>query len=140
MQLNLFPVMMSQKQNTGLETQSHQFCVQRVNHFPSPTGCTLFLIQDAVLVARMLLTFFVTWAHFWLMFNHYLPGPFRPGNFSDTLPQPPPVHEVAVMQVQNSALSLVKLHGSSYMNFMTSTQSSLSKSLCSAFKHLPNLV
>lgn len=134
MQLNLFPVMMSQKQNTGLETQSHQFCVQRVNRFPSPAGCTLFLIQDAVLMARMLLTFFVTWAHFWLMFNHYLPGPFRPGNFPATLPQPPP------MQVQNSALSLVKLHGSSYTNFMTSTQSSLSKSPCSAFKHLPNLV
>ncbi|TRZ25745.1 hypothetical protein HGM15179_001331 [Zosterops borbonicus] len=59
----------------------------------------------------MPMAFLATWAHSWLMFSCCQPvpsGPFPPGSFPATLPQPVAVFGVDMTQGQDSALGLAE--------------------------------
>ncbi|KAK4815138.1 hypothetical protein QYF61_017579 [Mycteria americana] len=87
--------------NTAFEVRPHQCRVQGNDHCPSPAGHAIFdTSQDA-------LAFLATWAHCWLIFRRLSTNT---PSFPATLPKPVALHGVAVAQVQDLALGLVKPH------------------------------
>ncbi|KAK4819340.1 hypothetical protein QYF61_001232 [Mycteria americana] len=96
------------KLNTVFEVRPHQCRVQGHNHFPSPTGHAIFDIsQDAIGFLGHLGTLL---AHIQAAVNQHPQVLFCLAAFQPLFPKPVALHGVAVAQVQDLALGLVKPH------------------------------
>ncbi|KAK4811173.1 hypothetical protein QYF61_019804 [Mycteria americana] len=106
--LNVSLVVGGPKPNTVFEVQPHQGRVQGHNHFPSPAGHTIpDTSQDAIGFLGHLGTLL---AHIQLAVNQHPQVLFCLAAFQPLFPKPVELHGVAVAQVQDLALGLVKPH------------------------------
>ncbi|KAK4826425.1 hypothetical protein QYF61_008958 [Mycteria americana] len=106
--LNVFLVVRGPKLNTVFEMQPHQCRGQGDNHFPSPAGHTISdTSQDAVGLLSHLDTLL---AHIQLAIDQYPQVLFLQAAFQPLFPKPVALYGVAVTQVQDLALGLVKPH------------------------------
>ncbi|KAK4814532.1 hypothetical protein QYF61_022021 [Mycteria americana] len=106
--LNVFLVVRGPKLNTVFEVWPHQCRVQGHDHFPSPAGHTIFdTSQDAVGFLGHLGTLL---AHIQAAVNQHAQVLLCQAAFQPLFPKPVALHGVAVAQVQDLALGLVKLH------------------------------
>ncbi|KAK4820374.1 hypothetical protein QYF61_025450 [Mycteria americana] len=96
------------KLNTVFEVWPHQCRVQGHDHFPTPAGHAIFdTSQDAIGFLGHLGTLL---AHIQAAVNQHPQVLFRQAAFQPLLPKPVALHGVAVAQVQDLALGLVKPH------------------------------
>ncbi|KAK4831982.1 hypothetical protein QYF61_020365 [Mycteria americana] len=94
------------KLNTGFEVRPHQCRVQGHDHFPSPAGHAISdTSQDAVGLLGHLGTLL---AHIQAAVNQHPQVLFHQAAFQPLFPKPAALHGVAVAQVQDLALGLVK--------------------------------
>ncbi|KAK4831992.1 hypothetical protein QYF61_020375 [Mycteria americana] len=94
--------------NTGFEVRPHQCRVQGPDHFPSPAGHAIFdTSQDAVGLLGHLGTLP---AHIQPAVNQHPQVLFHQAAFQPLFPKPVALHGVAVAQVHDLALGLVKPH------------------------------
>ncbi|KAK4821667.1 hypothetical protein QYF61_027135 [Mycteria americana] len=94
--------------NTVFEVWPHQCRVQGHNHFPSPAGHAIFdTSQDAIGFLGCLGTLL---AHIQAAVNQYSQVLLCWAAFQPLFPKPVALHGVAVAQVQDLALGLVKPH------------------------------
>ncbi|KAK4810733.1 hypothetical protein QYF61_007707 [Mycteria americana] len=106
--LNIPLVVGGPKLNTVFEVRPHQCRVQGHNHFPSPAGHAIFdTSQDAIGLLGRLGTLL---AHIQAAVNQHPQVLFRWAAFQPLFPKPVALHGVAVAQVQDLALGLVKPH------------------------------
>ncbi|KAK4819006.1 hypothetical protein QYF61_022837 [Mycteria americana] len=106
--LNVSLVVGGPKLNTGFEVQPHQCRVQGHDHFPSPAGHAIFdASQDAIGLLGHLGTLL---AHIQPPVDQHPQVLFRWAAFQPLFPKPVALHGVAVAQVQDLALGLVKPH------------------------------
>ncbi|KAK4826479.1 hypothetical protein QYF61_009475 [Mycteria americana] len=106
--LNVSLVVRGPKLNTAFEVRPHQCRVQGDNHFPSPAGHTVSdTSQDAIGFLGCLGTLL---AHIQLAVNQHSQVLFHWAAFQPLFPKPVALHGVAVAQVQDLALGLVKPH------------------------------
>ncbi|KAK4824382.1 hypothetical protein QYF61_014042 [Mycteria americana] len=104
--LNVSLVVGGPKLNTVFEVRPHQCRVQGHNHFPSPAGHAIFdTSQDAIGFLGHLGTLL---AHIQLAVNQHSQVLFCRAAFQPLFPKPVALHGVAVDQVQDLALGLVK--------------------------------
>ncbi|KAK4818289.1 hypothetical protein QYF61_010431 [Mycteria americana] len=96
------------KLNTVFEVRPHQCRVQGHDHFPSPAGHAVSdTSQDAIGLLGRLGTLL---AHIQASVNQHAQVLFRCAAFQPLFPRPVALHGVAVAQVQDLALGLVKPH------------------------------
>ncbi|KAK4824093.1 LOW QUALITY PROTEIN: hypothetical protein QYF61_010604, partial [Mycteria americana] len=96
------------KLNTVFEVRPHQCRVQGHNHFPSPAGHAIFdTSQDAIGFLGCLGTLL---AHIQPAVNQHSQVLLCQAAFQPLFPKPVALHGVAVAQVQDLALGLVKPH------------------------------
>ncbi|KAK4831422.1 hypothetical protein QYF61_017553 [Mycteria americana] len=96
------------KLNTVFEVRPHQCRVQGHDHFPSPAGHAMFdTSQDAIGFLGHLGTLL---AHIQPAVNQHPQVLFCQAAFQPLFPKPVALHGVAVAQVQDLALGLVKPH------------------------------
>ncbi|KAK4832367.1 hypothetical protein QYF61_021966 [Mycteria americana] len=106
--LNVSLVVGGPKLSTGFEVRPHQCQVQGHDHFPSPAGHMISdTSQDAVGLLGHLATLL---AHIQVAVNQHPQVLFHRPVFQPLFPKPVALHGVAVAQVQDLALSLVKPH------------------------------
>ncbi|KAK4809951.1 hypothetical protein QYF61_002908 [Mycteria americana] len=106
--LNVSLVVRGPKLNTAFEVWPHQCWVQGHDHFPSPAGHTIFdTSQDAIGFLGHLGTLL---AHVQPAVKQHPQVLFHRAALQPLFPKPVALHEVAVAQVQDLALSLVKPH------------------------------
>ncbi|KAK4825774.1 hypothetical protein QYF61_002337 [Mycteria americana] len=106
--LNVSLVVGGPKLNTAFEVRPHQCRVQGHNHFPTPAGHTIFdTSQDAIGFLGHLGTLL---AHIQAAVNQHSQVLFCQAAFQPLFPKPVALHGVAVAQVQDPALGLVKPH------------------------------
>ncbi|KAK4817959.1 hypothetical protein QYF61_003479 [Mycteria americana] len=106
--LNVSLVVGGPKLNTVFEVRPHQCRVQGHDHFPSPAGHTIFdTSQDAIGFLGHLGTLL---AHIQAAVNQHPQVLFCLAAFQPLFPKPVALHGVAVAQVQDLALGLVKPH------------------------------
>ncbi|KAK4832495.1 hypothetical protein QYF61_023542 [Mycteria americana] len=106
--LNVSLVVGGPKLNTGFEVQPHRCRVQGHDRFPSPAGHAIFdTRQDAIGVLGHLGTLL---AHIQVAVNQHPQVLFCLAAFQPLFPKPVALHGVAVAQVQDLALGLVKPH------------------------------
>ncbi|KAK4818444.1 hypothetical protein QYF61_013131 [Mycteria americana] len=106
--LNIPLVVGGPKLNTVFEVWPHQCRVQGHNHFPSPAGHAIFdTSQDAIGFLGRLGTLL---AHIQEAVNQHPQVLFCQAAFQPLFPKPVALHGVAVAQVQDLALGLVKPH------------------------------
>ncbi|KAK4821930.1 hypothetical protein QYF61_004933 [Mycteria americana] len=106
--LNVSLVVRGPKLNTGFEVRPHQCRVQGHDRFPSPAGHTIpDTSQDAIGLLGRLGTLL---AHIQLAVNQHPQVLFCWAAFQPLFPKPVALHGVAVAQVQDLALGLVKPH------------------------------
>ncbi|KAK4807037.1 hypothetical protein QYF61_018378 [Mycteria americana] len=106
--LNVSLVVGGPKLNTVFEVRPHQRRVQGHDHFPTPAGHTIFdTSQDAIGLLGHLGTLL---AHIQPAVNQHPQVLFRQAAFQPLFPKPVALHGVAVAQVQDPALGLVKPH------------------------------
>ncbi|KAK4824096.1 hypothetical protein QYF61_010616 [Mycteria americana] len=106
--LNVPLVVGGPKLNTVFEVQPHQCRVQGHDHFPSPAGHAIFdTSQDAIGFLGCLGTLL---AHIQAAVNKHPQVLLCQAAFQPLFPKPVALHEVAVAQVQDLALGLVKPH------------------------------
>ncbi|KAK4822230.1 LOW QUALITY PROTEIN: hypothetical protein QYF61_011871 [Mycteria americana] len=106
--LNVSLVVRGPKLNTVFEVRPHQCRVQGHNHFPSPAGHAISdTSQDAIGFLGHLGTLL---AHIQAAVNQHPQVLFCQAAFQPLFPKPVALHGVAVAQVQDLALSLVKPH------------------------------
>ncbi|KAK4820818.1 hypothetical protein QYF61_007212, partial [Mycteria americana] len=106
--LNVPLVVGGPKLNTVFEVRPHHCRVQGHNHFPSPAGHTIFDInQDAIGFLGHLGTLL---AHIQAAVNQHPQVLLCLAAFQPLFPKPVVLHGVAVAQVQDLALGLVKPH------------------------------
>ncbi|KAK4831485.1 hypothetical protein QYF61_017986 [Mycteria americana] len=106
--LNVSLVVRGPKLNTVFEVRPHQCRVQGHNHFPSPAGHAIFdTSQDAVGLLGRLGTLL---AHIQAAVNQHAQILFHQAAFQPLFPKPAALHGVAVTQVHDPALGLVKPH------------------------------
>ncbi|KAK4810173.1 hypothetical protein QYF61_010485 [Mycteria americana] len=106
--LNIPLVVGGPKLNTVLEVRPHQCRVQGHNHFPSHAGHAIFdTSQDAIGFLGHLGTLL---AHIQPAVNQHAQVLFCLAAFQPLFPKPVALHGVAVAQVQDSTLGLVKPH------------------------------
>ncbi|KAK4822029.1 hypothetical protein QYF61_006942 [Mycteria americana] len=106
--LNIPLVVGGPKLNTVFEVRPHQCRVQGHDHFPSPAGHAIFdTSQDAVGLLGHLGTLL---AHIQAAVNQHPQVLFHQAAFQPLFPEPVALHGVAVAQVQDLALGLVKPH------------------------------
>ncbi|KAK4815335.1 hypothetical protein QYF61_000167 [Mycteria americana] len=106
--LNVPLVVRGPKLNTGFEVRPHQCQVQGHDHFPSPAGHTISdTSQDAIGFLGHLGTLL---AHIQAAVNQHPQVLFHRAAFQPLFPKPVALHGVAVAQVQDLALGLVKPH------------------------------
>ncbi|KAK4817336.1 hypothetical protein QYF61_010239 [Mycteria americana] len=106
--LNVLLVVRGPKLNTAFEVQPHQCRVQGDNDFPSPAGHTISdTSQDAIGFLGHLGTLL---AHMQLAINQHPQVLLCWAAFQPLFPKPVASHGVAVAQVQDLALGLVKPH------------------------------
>ncbi|KAK4818965.1 hypothetical protein QYF61_022632 [Mycteria americana] len=106
--LNVSLVVRGPKLNTVFEVRPHQCRVQGHDHFPSPPGHTIFnTSQDAIGFLGHLGTLP---AHIQPAVNQHPQVLFCRAAFQPLFPKPVALHGVAVAQVQDLALGLVKPH------------------------------
>ncbi|KAK4819032.1 hypothetical protein QYF61_024397 [Mycteria americana] len=106
--LNVSLVVRGPKLNTVFKVRPHQCRVQGHNHFPSPAGHAIFdTSQDAIGFLGHLGTLL---AHIQLAVNQHPQVLFCLAAFQPLFPKPVALHGVAVAQVQDLALGLVKPH------------------------------
>ncbi|KAK4815219.1 hypothetical protein QYF61_022866 [Mycteria americana] len=106
--LNIPLVVGGPKLNTVFEVRPHQCPVQGHNHFPSPAGHAIFDTgQDAIGLLGRLGTLL---AHIQAAVNQHPQVLLCQAAFQPLFPKPVALHGVAVAQVQDLALSLVKPH------------------------------
>ncbi|KAK4830327.1 hypothetical protein QYF61_010091 [Mycteria americana] len=104
--LNVPLVVGGPKPNTVFKVQPHQCRVQGHDHFPSPAGHTIFdTSQDAIGFLGHLGTLL---AHIQLAVNQHPQVLLCLEAFQPLFPKPAALHGVAVAQVQDLALGLVK--------------------------------
>ncbi|KAK4826227.1 hypothetical protein QYF61_006268 [Mycteria americana] len=108
--LNVSLVVGGPKLNTVFEVRPHQCRVQGHDHFPSPAGHTICdTSQDAIGFLGHLGT---PLAHIQLAVSQHPQVLFCLAAFQPLFPKPVALHGVAVAQVQDLALGLVKPHTS----------------------------
>ncbi|KAK4826991.1 hypothetical protein QYF61_013091 [Mycteria americana] len=106
--LNVSLVVGGPKLNTVFEVRPHQCRVQGHNHFPSPAGHAIFDTgQDAIGLLGHLGTLL---AHIQAAVNQHPQVLLCQAGFQPLFPKPVALHGVAVAQVQDLALGLVKPH------------------------------
>ncbi|KAK4813970.1 hypothetical protein QYF61_003704 [Mycteria americana] len=106
--LNVPLVVRGPKLNTVFEVRPHQCRVQGHDHFPSPAGHTIFdTSQDAIGFLGHLGTLL---AHIQVAVNKHPQVLLCWAAFQPLFPKPVALHGVAVAQVQDLALGLVKPH------------------------------
>ncbi|KAK4811279.1 hypothetical protein QYF61_023331 [Mycteria americana] len=106
--LNIPLVVGGPKLNTVFEVRPHQCQVQGHNHFPSPAGHAIFDTgQDAIGLLGRLGTLL---AHIQAAVNQHPQVLLCLAAFQPLFPKPVALHGVAVAQVQDLALGLVKPH------------------------------
>ncbi|KAK4825630.1 hypothetical protein QYF61_001415 [Mycteria americana] len=106
--LNIPLVVGGPKLNTVFEVRPHQCRVQGHNHFPSPAGHAIFDTgQDAIGLLGRLGTLL---AHIQAAVNQHPQVLLCWAAFQPLFPKPVALHGVAVAQVQDLALGLVKPH------------------------------
>ncbi|KAK4830416.1 hypothetical protein QYF61_010947 [Mycteria americana] len=106
--LNIPLVVGGPKLNTVFEVRPHQCRVQGHNHFPSPAGHAIFdTSQDAIGFLGRLCTLL---AHIQAAVNKHPQVLLCRAAFQPLFPKPGALHGVAVAQVQDLALGLVKPH------------------------------
>ncbi|KAK4821986.1 hypothetical protein QYF61_006234 [Mycteria americana] len=106
--LNVSLVVGGPKLNTGFEVRPHQCRVQGHDHFPSPAGHAIFdTSQDAIGFLGHLGTLL---AHIQAAVNQHPQVLLCQAAFQPLFPKPVALHGVAVAQVQDLALGLVKPH------------------------------
>ncbi|KAK4827890.1 hypothetical protein QYF61_022313 [Mycteria americana] len=106
--LNIPLVVGGPKLNTVFEVRPHQCRVQGHNHFPSPAGHAIFdTSQDAIGLLGRLGTLL---AHIQAAVNQHPQVLLCQAAFQPLFPKPVALHGVAVAQVQDLALGLVKPH------------------------------
>ncbi|KAK4810625.1 hypothetical protein QYF61_007362 [Mycteria americana] len=106
--LNIPLVVGGPKLNTVVEVRPHQCRVQGHNHFPSPAGHAIFdTSQDAIGFLGRLGTLL---AHIQVAVNQHPQVLLCLAAFQPLFPKPVALHGVAVAQVQDLALGLVKPH------------------------------
>ncbi|KAK4821248.1 hypothetical protein QYF61_016547 [Mycteria americana] len=106
--LNIPLVVGGPKLNTVFEVRPHQCRVQGHNHFPSPAGHAIFDTgQDAIGLLGRLGTLL---AHIQAAVNQHPQVLLCQAAFQPLFPKPVVLHGVAVAQVQDLALGLVKPH------------------------------
>ncbi|KAK4819185.1 hypothetical protein QYF61_026659 [Mycteria americana] len=106
--LNIPLVVGGPKLNTGFEVQPHQCRVQGHDHCPSPAGHAIFdTSQDAIGFLGRLGTLL---AHIQAAVNKHPQVLLCLAAFQPLFPKPVALHGVAVAQVQDLALGLVKPH------------------------------
>ncbi|KAK4823681.1 hypothetical protein QYF61_005652 [Mycteria americana] len=106
--LNVPLVVGGPKLNTVFEVRPHQCRVQGHDHIPSPAGHAIFdTSQDAIGFLGHLGTLL---AHIQLAVNQHPQVLFCRAAFQPLFPKPVALHGVAVAQVQDLALGLVKPH------------------------------
>ncbi|KAK4810989.1 hypothetical protein QYF61_014461 [Mycteria americana] len=106
--LNVSLVVGGPKLNTVFEVRPHQCRVQGHDHFPSPAGHAIFdTSQDAIGLLGRLGTLL---AHIQVAVNQHPQVLFCQAAFQPLFPKPVALHGVAVAQVQDLALGLVKPH------------------------------
>ncbi|KAK4827063.1 hypothetical protein QYF61_013704, partial [Mycteria americana] len=106
--LNVPLVVGGPKLNTVFEVRPHQCQVQGDNHFPSPAGHTIFdTSQDAIGFLGRLGTLL---AHIQAAVKKHPQVLLCQAAFQPLFPKPVALHGVAVAQVQDLALGLVKPH------------------------------
>ncbi|KAK4815135.1 hypothetical protein QYF61_017576 [Mycteria americana] len=106
--LNIPLVVGGPKLNTAFEVRPHQCRVQGHNHFPSPAGHAIFdTSQDAIGFLGRLGTLL---AHIQAAVNKHPQVLLCQAAFQPLFPKPVALHGVAVAQVQDLALGLVKPH------------------------------
>ncbi|KAK4808596.1 hypothetical protein QYF61_009899 [Mycteria americana] len=106
--LNVPLVVGGPKLNTVFEVRPHQCRVQGHNHFPTPAGHTIFdTSQDAIGFLGRLGTLL---AHIQAAVNKHPQVLLCQAAFQPLFPKPVALHGVAVAQVQDLALRLVKPH------------------------------
>ncbi|KAK4815885.1 hypothetical protein QYF61_009936 [Mycteria americana] len=106
--LNIPLVVGGPKLNTVFEVRPHQCRVQGHNHFPSPAGHAIFDTgQDAIGLLGRLGTLL---AHIQAAVNQHPQVLLCLAAFQPLFPKPVVLHGVAVAQVQDLALGLVKPH------------------------------
>ncbi|KAK4828298.1 hypothetical protein QYF61_024963, partial [Mycteria americana] len=106
--LNVPLVVGGPKLNTVFEVRPHQCRVQGHNHFPSPAGHAIFDTgQDAIGFLGRLGTLL---AHIQAAVNQHPQVLLCQAAFQPLFPKPVVLHGVAVAQVQDLALGLVKPH------------------------------
>ncbi|KAK4828617.1 hypothetical protein QYF61_000069 [Mycteria americana] len=106
--LNVSLVERGPKLNTVFEVRPHQCRVQGHDHFPSPAGHTIFdRSQDAIGFLGHLGTLL---AHIQAAVNQHPQVLLCQAAFQPLFPKPVVLHGVAVAQVQDLALGLVKPH------------------------------
>ncbi|KAK4826124.1 LOW QUALITY PROTEIN: hypothetical protein QYF61_005276 [Mycteria americana] len=106
--LNVPLVVGGPKLNTVFEVWPHQCRVQGHNHFPSPAGHAIFDTgQDAIGLLGRLGTLL---AHIQAAVNQHPQVLLCQAAFQPLFPKPVALHGVAVAQVQDLALGLVKPH------------------------------
>ncbi|KAK4823264.1 hypothetical protein QYF61_000231 [Mycteria americana] len=105
---NVLLVVRGPKPNTVFEVQPHQCRVQGYDHFPSPAGHAIFdTSQDAIGLLGHLGTLL---AHIQVAVNQHAQVLLCQAAFQPLFPKPVALHGVAVAQVQDLALGLVKPH------------------------------
>ncbi|KAK4832565.1 hypothetical protein QYF61_024065 [Mycteria americana] len=106
--LNVSLVVGGPKLNTAFEVRPHQCRVQGHDHFPTPAGHAIFdTSQDATGLLGHLGTLL---AHIQAVVNQHPQVLFCQAAFQPLFPKPVALHGVAVAQVQDPALGLVKPH------------------------------
>ncbi|KAK4829515.1 hypothetical protein QYF61_005154 [Mycteria americana] len=106
--LNVSLVVGGPKLNTVFEVRPHQCRVQGHDHFPSPAGHAIFdTSQDAIGLLGRLGTLL---AHIQAAVNQHPQVLLCQAAFQPLFPKPVALHGVAVAQVQDLALGLVKPH------------------------------
>ncbi|KAK4817461.1 LOW QUALITY PROTEIN: hypothetical protein QYF61_015616 [Mycteria americana] len=106
--LNVSLVVRGPELNTVFEVRPHQCQVQRDDHCPSPAGHTIFnTSQDAIGFLGHLGTLL---AHIQAAVNQHPQVLLCQAAFQPLFPKPVALHGVAVAQVQDPALGLVKPH------------------------------
>ncbi|KAK4831600.1 hypothetical protein QYF61_018360 [Mycteria americana] len=106
--LNVSLVVGGPKLNTVFEVRPHQCRVQGHDHFPSPAGHAIFdTSQDAIGFLGRLGTLL---AHIQAAVNKHPQVLLCQAAFQPLFPKPVALHGVAVAQVQDLALGLVKPH------------------------------
>ncbi|KAK4816040.1 hypothetical protein QYF61_011048 [Mycteria americana] len=106
--LNVSLVVGGPKLNTVFEVRPHQCRVQGHNHFPTPAGHAIFdTSQDAIGFLGHLGTLL---AHIQAAVNQHAQVLLCLAAFQPLFPKPVALHGVAVTQVQDLALGLVKPH------------------------------